>query len=219
LPTPSPPSSTTLLVFVPLLSYSYPLSPLSTSSAGISLFPFPRSILGPYTKTRLGYARPSGCRLCHFGTPSSDPSRESPPTTFSSCHRAPLHPPAPLWCAGLYSHFQAQADIRHLSDVIFLCQSFIHSLCFDTFVVDVTKGSPFFPACLFPFCFLRMYEYVCRIWLGDGRDVQLLSYQRDLGVWMFPGVRRVRFLLAIALKLNAVFVSFFFFTFFFTFFF
>jgi len=38
------------------------------------------------------------------------------------------------------------------------------------------------------------------------RDVRLVSYQRDLGVWMFPGVRRIRFLLAIALKLNAVFV-------------
>jgi len=40
--------------------------------------------------------------------------------------------------------------------------------------------------------------------------VPLVSKQRDLGVWMFPGVRRVRFLLAIALKLNAVFVPFFF---------
>jgi len=39
--------------------------------------------------------------------------------------------------------------------------------------------------------------------------VRLVSYQRDLGVWMFPGVRRVRFLLAIALKLNAVLVPFF----------
>jgi len=45
--------------------------------------------------------------------------------------------------------------------------------------------------------------------------VRLVSYQRDLGVWMFPGVRRVRFLLAIALKLNALFVPFFFFFFFF----
>jgi len=47
--------------------------------------------------------------------------------------------------------------------------------------------------------------------------VRLVSYQRDLGVWMFPGVRRIRFLLAIALKLNAVivpFFSFFFFSFF-----
>jgi len=47
--------------------------------------------------------------------------------------------------------------------------------------------------------------------------VRLVSYQRDLGVWMFPGVRRVRFLLAIALKLNAVFVHFFLFSFFFLF--
>jgi len=36
---------------------------------------------------------------------------------------------------------------------------------------------------------------------------------------MFPGVRRIGFLLAIALKLNAVFVPFFFFLFFFFFFF
>jgi len=56
--------------------------------------------------------------------------------------------------------------------------------------------------------------YVRRIWLGDGRDVLLVSYQRDLGVWMFPGVRRIGFLLAIALKLNAVFVPFFLFFFF-----
>jgi len=56
-----------------------------------------------------------------------------------------------------------------------------------------------------------MHEFVRRIWLSDVRDVRLVSYQRDLGVWMFPGVRRIRFLLAIALKLNAVFVPFFFF--------
>ena len=48
--------------------------------------------------------------------------------------------------------------------------------------------------------------------------MRLVSYMRDLGVWMFPGVRRVRFLLAIALKLNAVLVPFFLF-FFFSFFF
>jgi len=58
-----------------------------------------------------------------------------------------------------------------------------------------------------------MYKYVRRIWLGDRRDVRLVLYQRDLGVWMLPGVRRVRFLLAIVLKLNGVFVPFFFFSF------
>jgi len=64
-----------------------------------------------------------------------------------------------------------------------------------------------------------MYVYVRRIWLGDGRDVLLVSYQRDLGVWMFPGVRRIGVLLAIALKLNAVFLPFsFFFLFLFFFF-
>jgi len=71
---------------------------------------------------------------------------------------------------------------------------------------DVAKGSPLLPACFFPFYFLLVYEYVRRIWLCDRRDVRLVSYQRDLGVWMFPGVRRIRFLLAISLKLNAVFV-------------
>jgi len=71
---------------------------------------------------------------------------------------------------------------------------------------DVTKGSPLLPACFFPFYFLRMYEYVRRIWLGDRRDVRLVSYQRDLGVWMFLGVRRAEFLSAISLKMHAVFV-------------
>jgi len=134
----------------------------------------------------------------------------SPPHTIPSCHRASLRSQAPLRFAAPYSHFLAQADSRHLSDIIFLYQGFIPSLCFYTFVVDIPKGSPLFPACFFPFYFLRMYEYVGRIWLGDRQDVKLISYQSGLGVWMFPGVRRVRFLLALALKLNAVFVPFFF---------
>jgi len=71
---------------------------------------------------------------------------------------------------------------------------------------DVTKGSPLLPACFFPFYFLHMYEYVRRIWLGDRRDLRLVSYQRDLGVWMFLGVRRAGFLSAISLKMHAVFV-------------
>ena len=141
-----------------------------------------------------------------FGTPSGDHSAESPLSAFSSCHWAPLRPPAHLRCAGLSSHFLSQADRPHLSDLNFLCQGFIHSLCFYTFVVDVTKGSPLLPACFFPFHSLQMYAYVCRIWLADRMDVRLVSYKRDLGVWMFPGVRRVRFLLAIPLKLNALFV-------------
>ena len=63
-----------------------------------------------------------------------------------------------------------------------------------------------------------MYKYVRRILLGNRRDVRLVLYQRDLGVWIFPGVRRIRFLLAIALNLNAVFVTFFYFFLFFIFF-
>jgi len=71
---------------------------------------------------------------------------------------------------------------------------------------DVTMGSPLLPACFFPFYFLRIYKYVRRIWLGNRRDVRLVSYQRDLGVWMFLGVRRAGFLSAISLKMHAVFV-------------
>jgi len=71
---------------------------------------------------------------------------------------------------------------------------------------DVTKGSPLLPACFFPFYFLRMYENVRRIWLGNRRDVRLVSYQRDLGVWMILGVRRAGFLSAISLKMHAVFL-------------
>jgi len=72
--------------------------------------------------------------------------------------------------------------------------------------IDVTKGSPLLPTCFIPFYFLRVYVYICGICLGDRRDVRLVSYPRDLGVWMFLGVRRIRFLLAIALKLNSVLV-------------
>jgi len=182
---------------------------------------FPSPLLAPYCSPptvdlRSLYKNPPRVPLSFWpslmplGTPSSDPSPESPPYTVLPCHREPLRPPAPLRYAGPYIHFLAQADTRHLSDVIFLSQGFIHSFCSPSrFFVDVAKSSPLLPACFFPFYFLRMYLYVRRIWLGDGRDVQdvrLVSYQRDMGVWMFPGVRRIWFLLAIALKLNAVFV-------------
>jgi len=36
--------------------------------------------------------------------------------------------------------------------------------------------------------------------MGDRRDVPLVSYQRDLGVWIFPGVRRKGFLLTISIR-------------------
>jgi len=81
--------------------------------------------------------------------------------------------------------------------------------------VNVTKSSPLLPACFFPFYFLRVYVYIRWICLGDRQDVWLVSHKRDLGVWMFRGVRRIRFLLAIALKLKAVFVPLFFSFFFF----
>jgi len=69
---------------------------------------------------------------------------------------------------------------------------------------DVTKGSPLLPACFLPVYFLRVYEYIRGIGLGDRREVRLVSYQRDLGVWMFLGVRRAGFLSAISLKMHAV---------------
>jgi len=74
------------------------------------------------------------------------------------------------------------------------------------FFADVTKGSPLLPACFFPFYILRVYVYIRRIWLGDRGDVRLVSYERDLGVGMFLGVRRAGFLSAISLKMHAVFV-------------
>jgi len=79
--------------------------------------------------------------------------------------------------------------------------------------VNVTKSSPLLPACFFPFYFLWVYVYVRRIWLGDRQDVRLVSQQREVGVWMFPGMRSIRFLLAIVLRLNAVFVPLIFFFF------
>jgi len=36
--------------------------------------------------------------------------------------------------------------------------------------------------------------------MGDRRDVRFISYQRDLGVWIFPGMRRKGFLLAISIR-------------------
>ena len=74
--------------------------------------------------------------------------------------------------------------------------SFIHFV-FIPSVVAVAKGSPLLPASFFPFYFFNIWEYVRIIWLGDRRDVGLVSYHRDLGVWMFPAVRRKEFVLAI----------------------
>ena len=73
-------------------------------------------------------------------------------------------------------------------------------------VADLAKGSPLLPACFFPFYFLRMYVYVARIWLGNRGDVRLVTYQRDLGVWMFPGGRRNRVFVGHSDKRHAFFV-------------
>jgi len=73
-------------------------------------------------------------------------------------------------------------------------------------VADVAKGSSLLPAYFFPFYFLGIYVYVRMNWLGDRREVRLVSYQRDLGVWMFPGVRRNRVFVGHSDKLHAFFV-------------
>jgi len=54
----------------------------------------------------------------------------------------------------------------------------VHSFPLFTFMVfvDVTKGSPLRPACMFPFYFLQVYEYVRRIWLRNRGDMRLFSY-------------------------------------------
>jgi len=72
--------------------------------------------------------------------------------------------------------------------------------------VDVAKDSPLLPACFFLFYFLHMYVYARRIWLSDRSYVQLVSYLRDLGVWMFHGVRRNRVFVGHSDKLHAFFV-------------
>jgi len=73
-------------------------------------------------------------------------------------------------------------------------------------VADVAKGSPLLPAGFFPFYFLRVYMYIRRIWLDDRRDVQLVLYQSDLGVWIFPGVRRNSVFVGHRDMLHALFV-------------
>ena len=49
--------------------------------------------------------------------------------------------------------------------------------------------------------------------------MRLVSYQRDLGVWIFPGMRRFWFFVAISLRCMLLFVPRFFFFFLFFFFF
>jgi len=106
-----------------------PIPPLPTPSAGTLLLPTLRSNIGRYTKTRLDWARPPAHLYCRFGTPSGHLAPESPPYTVLSCHWSPFCPPAPLSRAGPYFHFLALADTRQLSDIIFLCQGFIHFFC------------------------------------------------------------------------------------------
>jgi len=65
---------------------------------------------------------------------------------------------------------------------------------------DVSKGSPPFPAGFFLLGFVPIYEYLGRIWLCDSRGVLLVLYKRDLGVGIFPGVRRTGFLSAISIR-------------------
>jgi len=120
-----------------------------------------RSILGRYIKTRLGYARPPGRRLCPFGTPSGDRSPGWPPYTVLPWQWAPLRPPAPLRRAGPYFHFLAQADTHHLSDIIFLCQGFIHSFCSPFWFFGRCSEGFSSPSCLLLSILLPWYVSVC----------------------------------------------------------
>jgi len=74
------------------------------------------------------------------------------------------------------------------------------------FVAVVAQGSPLLPACFFPVYFLCIYMYVSRIWVRNRREVRLVSYHRDFGVWMFAGGRRIRVFVGHSNKLHAVFV-------------
>ena len=197
--------SSTFLVFVPLLGYSYshPYSshPLSWHSTA-----FP-----PAVDLRSLYKNRPRLR------PSSWPSLMPPWHTFrrpltgvASIHRSilpsgtassPGTAPVCRSILSLPSSGRYTSLIRRKFPL-----SGVHLSPLFLYFVDVTKGSPLLPACFFPFYFLRVYVYVRRIWLGHRREVRLVSYQRDLGVWMFLGVRRTGFLSTISLKIHAVFV-------------
>jgi len=164
LPSSTQPPLSTLLVFVPLLGYSYIHPPSSHPLSRHLTASHPRSIF------RSLYKNPSRLRpsfwplLMPFWHTHRGPLIRVSAIPIPSCHRAPLPSPAPLQCAGAHSHFLAQADTRHLSDVTFLCQGFIHSFCLPFWLfVEVAKGSPLLPACFFPFYFLCTYVYIRRV--------------------------------------------------------
>ena len=102
--------------------------------------PFPPPPLAPYCSPPAVHLRSlykSLPRLRPSFWPSLRPlwhTPRGPRIRVSSIHY-PILPsgtalfPAPLRRAGPHSHFLAQADTRHLSDVIFLCQGFIHFFC------------------------------------------------------------------------------------------
>jgi len=161
LPSPAQPPLSTLLVFVPLLGYSYIHAPSSHLLSWHITASHPRSILRSLYKNppRL---RPS-CwpSLMPFWHTHQGPRIRVSAILIPSCHRAPLRSPVPLRRAGPHSHFLAQADTHHLSELTFLCLGFINSFCLPLWLfVEVTQASPLLPAWFFPFYFLRMYVYV-----------------------------------------------------------
>ena len=129
LPSSTHPPLSTLLVFVRLLGYSYIHPPLSPPPR-LAPYCFP-----PAVNLSVAIQKPASVTpvLLAVGNevlahPPATP-HQSLAILIPSCHRALLYSPAPLLRAGPYSHFLAQADTRHLSDVIFLCQGFIHFFC------------------------------------------------------------------------------------------
>jgi len=152
LPSSTQPPLSTLLVFVPLLGYSYIHPPSSHLLSWHLTASHPRSIFRSLYKNQ-PWLRPSSWpSLMPFWHTHRGPLIRVSAILIPTCHQAPPRSPALLWRAGPHSRFLAQADTRHLSDVTFLCQGFIHSFCLPFWpFVDVAKGSPLLPACFFPF--------------------------------------------------------------------
>jgi len=124
-PSSSHPPSPTLLVFIPFTRLQLHPLPL-----------FPPSLVAPYCplfrgQPSVAIQKPASVTPVLLAVANA--ALAHTPYTVLSCHRAPLHPPALLRHADPYSHLLAQADTRHLLDVNFLCQGFIHLLCFYTF--------------------------------------------------------------------------------------
>ena len=168
-PSSSLPPSSSFLVFIPLLSYSYTHSPSSHHPSSHLTAPFSAVDL------RSLYKNPPQLR------PSSWPSLMPLWHTL----RRPLTRVASIYFSNLPS---GTASSRGIALVCRSIHSFpssggytslirrnfplsqVHTFLLFTLLVyvDIAKGSPLLPACFFPFYFVCMYEYVRRIWWGDG---------------------------------------------------